>query len=193
RGTAVVMPSTWLGACRSRARISLLIALAGHQMTLFRDIAGVDPEALAYLNGAYTKIGTATVSVLDRGFIFGDGIYEVVPAYGGKPLRMHSHLQRLRRSLAAVRIENRLADDDWKSVITTLLSSTDMPSSIVYLQVTRGVAAREHAFPRKTTPTVLGMVFPFKPPSMQMRREGIAAASLDDIRWLRCDIKSTSM
>lgn len=157
-------------------------------------IADVDNDSVVYLNGEYVRLGDARVSVLDRGFIFGDGIYEVVPAYNGKPLRMAGHLSRLMRSLAEVRIETGLSRADWERLwLDMLVRSGEGRDCMVYLQVTRGVAKREHSFPSAPIQaTIFCMVVPFTRVGA-VRDSGLRTVSLDDIRWHRCDIKSVSL
>jgi D-alanine transaminase len=156
-------------------------------------IPNVDNDSIVYVNGEYVRLGDAKISVLDRGFIFGDGIYEVVPAYGGKPFRMDAHLARLARSLAAIRIETGLASADWEKLVLDMLRRSPAENSMVYLQVTRGVAKRDHAFPQNTTPTVFCMVSPFTRPSAAARTQGLTAIGIPDLRWLHCEIKSVSL
>lgn len=151
-------------------------------------------EGRVYLNGEYMDISEARIPVLDRGFIFGDGIYEVVPAYGGKPFRMGEHLDRLARSLATVRIASPLTRQQWDEVVRELIASSPWPDCTVYLQITRGVAPRNHAFPpADTVPTVFGMVSPMHRPDAAAREQGVAVISLPDERWLHCHIKSVSL
>ena len=146
-----------------------------------------------YLNGRYLPIEEASVPVLDRGFIFGDGIYEVVPVYGGKPFRWPQHLARLKRSLARISIENPFSDDGWGDLVRSLIERHPWADQFVYMQITRGVAKRDHAFPKGITPTVFAMASEFVPPSRKAIEEGIALISLPDERWLNCDIKSVSL
>jgi len=156
-------------------------------------IADVDPDATAYLNGQFLPISQAKISVLDRGFIFGDGVYEVVPAYNGKPFRLAQHLQRLERSLSTIKLQTGMSPAQWEALIHDLLSRAQQPDSLVYLQVTRGAAKRDHAFPKQTTPTIFGMVSPLQRPSDVQRTQGLSAIGVEDVRWLLCHIKSTSM
>lgn len=157
-------------------------------------IPGMPGDSLVYLNGEYTRADEAKISVFDRGFIFGDGIYEVVPAYHGRVFRMAEHLARLDRSLAALRIPPPMDRDAWIAIIERLIASADTSHCIVYLQVTRGVYKREHAFPpQPITPTVFGMVTPFVAPTEKQREEGLAVVSIKDERWLHCEIKSVSL
>lgn len=156
-------------------------------------IPNVDNDSLVYLNGERVRLRDAKVSVLDRGFIFGDGVYDVVPAYDGKPLRMEAHLARLERSLAAISIQCDLTRADWEGIVLDLIQSSGLGDCIVYIQVTRGVAKRDHGFPAGIEPTIFSMVSPFKRPDAVLREQGLSAAGVPDQRWLRCDIKSVSL
>jgi D-alanine transaminase len=156
-------------------------------------IPDVDGDSVVYLNGDYLPLGEAKISVLDRGFIFGDGIYDVVPAYNGKPFRMDSHLARLERSLAAIDIKVDLTRKDWEKLVFDLIDRSGLDDCMVYIQVSRGVAKRDHAFPKNTAPTVFCMVSPFVRPGAAARDEGLSVVSMPDIRWLRCEIKSVSL
>jgi len=150
-------------------------------------------DSLCYLNGNYVPLGSASIPVLDRGFIFGDGIYEVVPVYHKRPFRLEQHLGRLQRSLTEVRIENPHSRDEWRAIIDRLIGSSPLEDLIVYLQVTRGVAKRDFAFPAGVAPTVFAMVSALTRPSAAQRDGGLRAISVPDLRWLRCDIKSVSL
>ena len=156
-------------------------------------IPDVNNDAIAYLNGQYLRLGDAHVSVLDRGFIFGDGIYDVVPAYGGRPFRQAEHLARLERSMAAIGLANPLERSAWETIIEQLIQRSGLSDCMVYMQVTRGVARRDHAFPAGVSPTVFCMVSPFKRPDATLREGGLSAIGIPDERWLRCDIKSVSL
>lgn len=156
-------------------------------------IPGVDNESLVYLNGEYVRLADAKVSVLDRGFIFGDGVYDVVPAYAGKPFRMGGHLARLERSMAAIGIVCSLARADWEGIVHDLIARSGLGDCMVYIQVTRGVARRDHAFPKGVEPTIFCMVSPFRRPDAASREQGLSAIGIPDQRWLRCDIKSVSL
>src|SRR5699024_10441894 len=157
-------------------------------------IPGIDPDNIVYLNGAYERLGDARISVLDRGFIFGDGIYDVVPCYQGKPFRMDDHLARLMRNLRVIEIETGWEQQDWEQLILDMLARSGRGSnSTVYIQVTRGPAKRDHAFPTQSEPTIFCMVAPFEPPSQAQRRQGLSVVSIEDKRWLNRHIKSTSM
>jgi D-alanine transaminase len=150
-------------------------------------------DSLCYLNGDYLPLASARIPVLDRGFIFGDGVYEVVPAYHKRPFRLEQHLDRLQRSLAAVRIDHPFRRDQWRTIIERLIQSAAAQDLTVYLQVTRGVAKRDFAFPAGVTPTVFAMASPLNRPGADQRERGLRAVSVPDLRWLRCDIKSTSL
>ncbi|MEO7339155.1 MAG: D-amino acid aminotransferase [Caldimonas sp.] len=155
------------------------------------------PDTLCYLNGDYCSLRDAKVSVLDRGFIFGDGVYEVLPAYGGKLFRFDEHMARLSRSLGKVRIENPLTPEEWlergRRLATALIERTGAPDQLVYIQVTRGVALRDHVMPEDLEPTVFMMASVMKPPSAEQRHKGVACITARDFRWERGDIKSTSL
>jgi len=146
-----------------------------------------------YLNGRFLPLGEATVPVLDRGFIFGDGVYEYVPVYGRRPFAIAGHLRRLSASLDAARIPNPHSDAEWLTLIGQMIEHTPHEHQGVYLQVTRGVAPREHGFPKAATPTVFMMSNPLATPSPEQIEQGVTAITLPDVRWLRCDIKSISL
>lgn len=150
-------------------------------------------EPLVYLNGAMTPIADAKVSVLDRGFIFGDGIYEVIPIYGRRLFRPTHHMARLFRSLASISIPNPHTEAEWMALIAQVVAAHPADDQMVYLQITRGVAKRGHAFPADITPTVFIMTNPIALPSMAVRTAGVACVTMEDKRWLRCEIKSISL
>lgn len=157
-------------------------------------IPGMPGESQVYLNGEFTRADEAKISVLDRGFIFGDGIYEVVPIYRGTAFRMAEHLDRLDRSLKALSIAQPMSREAWVNLVNELSRRADLPYCVVYLQVTRGVYKREHAFPKvDVTPTVFGMVTEFSPPTAEQREHGLRMISIADERWLHCEIKSISL
>lgn len=153
----------------------------------------MDPQNLCYLNGEFVPLAEARISPLDRGFIFGDGVYEVVPIYHRKPFRLPQHLARLERSLGEVRIANPFDRAGWLALITRIAAACPADDQYVYLQVTRGVAKRDFAFPAGTTPTVFVMTSPFQRPGTRQRDEGLHAVTREDERWARCDIKSVSL
>ncbi len=155
------------------------------------------PETLCYLNGEFGRLCDAKVSVLDRGFVFGDGVYEVVPAYGARLFRFDEHMARLNRSLAKLRIANPLPAERWlahaRRLVAALHEQSGAPDQLVYIQVTRGVALRDHVMPADIEPTVFMMVNPMKPASPEQRHQGVACISARDFRWERADIKSISL
>ena len=172
------------------------------------------PNTICYLNGDYTPLKDAKISVLDRGFIFGDGVYEVLPVYSGKLFRFAQHMARLDRSLAELRIPNPLTPAEWQAIAAKLIAaharemagtaSNDTQNEpenasrpafdqIIYIQVSRGVALRDHVMPPGLKPTVFVMINPMKLPSAQARAEGVACVTADDFRWEKAHIKSTSL
>jgi D-alanine transaminase len=146
-----------------------------------------------FLNGEFMPIEQARVPVLDRGFIFGDGVYEMIPCYSRTPFRLPEHLARLRTSLEAVRIANPYADERWSELIGRVIEANPWEDQSIYLQVTRGVARRDHAFPQGLKATVLIMSSQLTTPSPEQVKNGCPAITHADFRWLRCDIKSTSL
>ena len=142
-----------------------------------------------YLNGDFVPEGEAKVSVLDRGFMFGDGVYEVIPAYGGRLFSLEAHLDRLDRSLAGIRLSNPLTREAWREVLAELVARNGGGDLGVYLQVTRGVAPRDHAFPAAASPTVVALCSAIRPAGP----EGVAAITARDIRWDLCHIKATTL
>jgi len=148
---------------------------------------------MVFLNGKFMPIEEARVPVLDRGFIFGDGVYELVPVYSRVPFRLDEHLARLERSLAAVRIRNPYSRAEWRDIILQLVAKQPFEDQGVYFQVTRGVAKRDHAFPRDAAPTVFLMSNPLTCPPRELVERGAAAVTAVDDRWLHCDIKSISL
>jgi D-alanine transaminase len=155
------------------------------------------PDTLCYLNGEYLPLAEAKVSVLDRGFIFGDGVYEVVPVYGKKLFRFDEHMARLGRSLAKLRIAAPHSRDQWlercRKLIDALAERGGATDQLVYLQITRGVAPRDHVMTVGVEPTVFMMASVMKPPSGEQRHQGVACISARDFRWERADIKSISL
>jgi len=151
------------------------------------------PDSLCYLNGQYGALSEAKVSVLDRGFLFGDGIYEVLPVYGRRIFRFHEHMARLARGLGKVRIPNPLTSAEWLAVARKLIDAHAADDQLLYLQVTRGVAPREHVMPADVEPTVFLMVNPMKPATHDQRRHGVSCITARDFRWERGDLKSISL
>jgi D-alanine transaminase len=156
-------------------------------------IANALPETLCYLDGEYTPLRDAKVSVLDRGFIFGDGVYEVVPVYEGRPFCFDEHMARLGRSLAELQIDNPLTLDQWRDITMRLAAPGDALPQTVYYQVTRGVALRDHAMPKGLMPTVFAMVNPMKPVPDAARAAGVSCVTAADFRWQKAHIKATSL
>ncbi len=151
-------------------------------------------EPIVYINGEYLPQSQATVSVLDRGFLFGDGVYEVIPVFAGKPLRLTEHLDRLQRSMHRVSLTNPLTKQEWEEVFQTLLESNPGGDRSIYLQVTRGAApVRDLSFSADIEPTVFVMVNDIKPVDYEKLKKGIEAVTVDDFRWKACDIKSVSL
>ena len=149
---------------------------------------------LCYLNGDYLPLNAARVSPMDRGFLFGDGVYEVIPVYSRRPFRRDEHLGRLQRSLDAICLANPLDLADWRALVDRLVAEADWEDQSVYLQVTRGpMAVRNHAFPASVTPTVFGLVEPLHTPAPTQVEQGVSAVSAADFRWLRCNVKATSL
>lgn len=151
------------------------------------------PDTLCHLNGQTLPLRDAKVSVLDRGFIFGDGIYEVVPVYGRRCFRFDEHMARLARSLAKLRIANPHGRDGWLALVRELIAAQPADDQLVYIEITRGVALRDHVMPEGITPTVFVMTSPMKPPSAEQRHQGVACTTARDFRWERGDIKSISL
>lgn len=150
-------------------------------------------EPVCYLNGEFLPLGQAKISVLDRGFIFGDAIYEVIPVYHRKPLRLAAHIARLHRSLGEIRLASPHTEGEWAGLIDELIASNESSDQAIYLQVSRGVAKREFGLLLDIEPTVFMLSSPYVAPPQQQIDDGIAAISFADFRWLRCDIKSTSL
>ena len=150
--------------------------------------------SIAYLNGAWQPLEETRVPVMDRGFLFGDGVYEVIPVYSGKPFRLEQHLERLDNNLAAIRIDTPLSHDEWKAIIQRLIEDLGAVDQALYLQVTRGVAPkRDHAFPANATPTVFAMTNPLPEPDPERNRQGYAAITVSDERWNNCHIKAITL
>ncbi|MBT5360460.1 MAG: D-amino acid aminotransferase, partial [Gammaproteobacteria bacterium] len=146
-----------------------------------------------YLEGQFQPIESAKISVLDRGFLFGDGVYEVVPVYGKKPFRLAEHLERLENSLAEVRITNPHTREAWATLLTQLIEHNKGEDQSLYLQVTRGIAPRDHHFPDQNNPTLFMMSNPLVGTPETTLQSGIAAVTEIDSRWSRCNIKSINL
>ena len=146
-----------------------------------------------YLNGEFMPLEKARIPVLDRGFIFGDGVYEVIPVYSRHPFRLEAHLDRLQHSLDGIRLDNPHSREEWKDLIFRLTVLNEPDDQSLYLHVTRGVAKRDHAFPKGIEPTVFMMSNPLATPSKETLESGVKAITAEDNRWLRCDIKAISL
>lgn len=159
------------------------------------------PSLPCYINGEFTTLREAKVSVMDRGFIFGDGAYEVVPVYSGRPFRFAEHMARLNRSLSELRIGNPMSLTQWRELAERLVAayaqtlgkSPAQTDQLVYFQVTRGVAMRDHVMLPGLTPTVFVSSNRMSPPTEENRANGVACASADDFRWKKAHIKSVSL
>jgi D-alanine transaminase len=146
-----------------------------------------------YLNGRFLPLEDAKISVLDRGFIYGDGVYELIPVYHRQPYRLRQHLARLQRSLDGIRMVNPHTDTEWESIIRELVARTPFDDQGLYLQVTRGVAKRDHSFPLDVVPTVFMMSNPLSLPTAEQVERGVAVVTAIDERWLHCDLKTISL
>lgn len=159
------------------------------------------PEAIAYLNGDFMPLSAAKISPLDRGFLFGDGIYEVIPSYQSRPVGLHLHLARLARGLAAIGIQNPLTPTQWQDLVTQLISQNQhialAPAGLgIYLHVSRGAdSKRGHAFPQQVSPTLFGFAFAIAPAQTGdlASTRGVRVHTETDLRWQRCQIKSTAL
>ncbi len=149
---------------------------------------------IAYLNNEYVPLEEARVSVLDRGFLFADGVYEVIPVYGGRLFRLDEHLQRLQNSLDGIRLENPLSQSQWQTVLRRVVADNGGGEQSVYLQVTRGAAAiREHAFQKNVQATVFVMSTPLRSPSNDLLESGAKLIIMQDIRWQYCHLKTIAL
>jgi D-alanine transaminase len=149
---------------------------------------------MIYLNGQYLPIEEAKISVLDRGFIFGDGVYEVIPVYSRRPFRLEEHLRRLQHSLDGIRLPNPHDNAEWAAIVSEVIARNTGEDQSLYLHITRGAAKRDHAFPKPpVAPTVFMMSNPLTTPSAEQLANGIACITAPDNRWLRCDIKAIAL
>ena len=155
------------------------------------------PDTPCELHGELLPLNQARVSVLDRGFIFGDGVYEVLPVYGGRLFRFDPHMARLARGLSQIRIAAPRTREQWlaaaRRLVQAMQAQTGVADQLVYIQVTRGVALRDHVMPPDIEPTVFMMVSAMKPPTAEQRHHGVACVTARDFRWERGDIKSISL
>jgi len=152
------------------------------------------PYPTCYLNGALLPLAEARISPLDRGFLFADGVYEVVPVHRGRPFRLREHLKRLDDSLAAIRLANPHETREWQAILERVAGAAGDAEMLLYLQVTRGAEyGRNHLVPKSATPTVFAFASPYPVPAAQTLKQGLRAVTLPDIRWDRCDIKSVAL
>jgi D-alanine transaminase len=152
------------------------------------------PLALAHLNGRFLPLAEAHISPLDRGFLFGDGVYEVIPTYAGRLFHLPAHLKRLQHSLDGIRLKNPLTDTAWTALLTKLVTDNGGGDQAVYLQVSRGAdTSRDHGFPKDVPATVFAMSSPLAPLPDEFKTRGARVMTLTDIRWHRCDIKCTAL
>lgn len=161
--------------------------------TPYSDEVRPNQGQIVYLNGKFLPMEQAYVPVLDRGFIFGDGVYEVIPVYSRHPFRLHEHLHRLENSLAGLRISNPYNIEEWAKLVLELVRVNEPDDQSLYLHITRGVAPRDHAFPKHAMPTVFMMSNPLITPNADQIKNGVSAISSKDIRWDRCDIKAIAL
>ena len=148
---------------------------------------------IVYLNGQFLRIEEAKISVLDRGFIYGDGVYELIPVYRRRPFRLSQHLVRLQHSLDGIRLANPHSDAEWTTMVNDLIARQPFDDQGVYFQVTRGVAKRDHTFPAGVAATVFMMSNPLVTPTAEQVEKGVAVVTADDNRWQRCDLKTISL
>ncbi|MDP2143317.1 MAG: D-amino acid aminotransferase [Gallionella sp.] len=147
-----------------------------------------------YLNGEFMPITEAKVSVLDRGFIFGDGVYEVIPAYSRRAFRLPEHLKRLQHSLDGIKLPNPHNEAEWTRIVEEIIARNEGEDQYLYLHITRGAARRDHAFPNPLVPpTVFVMTSPLPTPPAALLESGISCITAQDNRWLRCDIKAIAL
>lgn len=146
-------------------------------------------QVQAFLDGEYKSLEACHISPLDRGFIFGDGIYELIPVYNNKAFYLQNHITRLNRSMSEILIDNPYTNTEWENIVDMLIQQSQVDDLAVYIQVTRGIAPRDHAFPEKVNPTVFAMANPLATVSNNILQNGVSLTTAKDIRWQRCDIK----
>lgn len=148
-----------------------------------------------YLNGQFLPLADAGVSPLDRGFLYGDGVYEVIPVYSRQAFRIDEHLKRLQATLDGIKLANPLSAEGWKAVVVKLIESAPWQDQSIYLQVTRGADdKRDHAFPPASVPpTAFAFASPLVTTPADIRAKGVAAITVPDLRWSRCDLKVISL
>ncbi len=148
---------------------------------------------IGFLNGQFLPLEETRVSVEDRGFQFGDGVYEVIRTYGGKPFHLEAHLARLARSAEAIQLAQPISMQEWSGFVAEGLRKAGYPESKVYLQLTRGVAPRDHRFPESVTATAVMTIREMRPVDSALQTKGVTVITMDDLRWGRCDIKSVNL
>ena len=148
---------------------------------------------VAFVNGAFMLLAEAKVSIEDRGFQFGDGIYEVIRTYKGRPFALEAHLTRMERSAMALDLTQPYSKSEWTDHVLEGIRRAVYPEAKIYIQVTRGVAPRDHAYPVEVSPTVVMTVREFHPLDRSVQSAGVEAMTTEDIRWGRCDIKSINL
>ncbi len=152
------------------------------------------PYPTCWLNGELKPLADASISPLDRGFLFADGVYEVIPVHRGRPFRLREHLDRLDRSLDAIRLANPHTREEWGEILERVMVTAGGTEMLLYVQVTRGAEhERNHLFPAIVAPTVFAFASPFPVPARRILESGLAAVTLADIRWSRCDVKSVAL
>ena len=153
-----------------------------------------EPLPICYLNGEYLALTDARISPLDRGFLFADSVYEVLPVFARRPFRFREHFDRMARSLAAIRLDPPHSHAQWLAIVDGLIKRNSQGDCYVYAQISRGAEyGRNHAFPSRVTPTVFAMAAPLPELTPAIHERGIAAVTRQDTRWARCDIKSTAL
>jgi D-alanine transaminase len=153
-----------------------------------------DPLPQCYLNGEYLALRHARISPLDRGFLFGDSVYEVLPVFGGRMFLFQEHFDRLARSLREIRLDNPHTHEEWRGILEQLIARNGGSDSYIYVQVSRGMEyGRNHTFPAVVKPTVFAMASPLPVFTDAERAAGLSAITVEDFRWGRCDIKTTAL
>jgi D-alanine transaminase len=150
------------------------------------------PET-AFINGRFLPLSEASVSIEDRGFQFGDGVYEVIRTYKGRPFKPEAHLARLHRSAEAIGLRQPYSAERWTDYIAEGLRLAALPEAKIYLQITRGAAPRDHAYPPDLAPTIVMTIRELRPLDASVQTAGVDAMTLEDLRWGRCDIKSINL
>lgn len=153
-----------------------------------------EPLPQCYLNGEFVALREARISPLDRGFLFGDSVYEVLPVFGKRMFLFREHFDRLARSLREIRLENPHTHEEWRALLEELIACNNAPDMYVYVQVTRGMEyGRNHGFPAVVKPSVFAMASPLPVLTDAQRAAGLSAITVEDFRWGRCDIKATAL